>query len=536
MSKYVKAVIAAVATAFMAAGLIVATSTPGSAATVPSWPAFATKEWQVRTPTALVRAGSRLFVPDGSGVDVLTEDGAYIQTITGVEGTGDAAVSPDGALVAVLSPATATLTLIDSATLAVTAQLTLAECPQHLAFSGPTLYYGYGCSAGAINHVDTSTGSVNPIDSPDAAGLGSGAPELRVDSGRLFALDSNAYLHAWPISADGLGEHRSGDTGGSPGGGFDVHGDVAAVPYGSYSAVRVFDVAAMQPSAVWVTPGATSYPTFTPDGKRLVVATYFSVFITLDTATGKVLGTSSRYGATGSWWTPLALSADGKVVYMVTRGVDTDPEWLLASSVGPQQKVSLALTVAKPATYAGMTTFTLRGTPGRTAVLSVRYGYQDTWRGYTIPLGADGVATLRLARPYSSYAFALISPDVRHAGVRTPTVSITVKAVMTARLSKGYKTVNGVTYYRSGASAIQYGHLEPRRKARPVEAKLMRWSGSRSAWVAVATLSLYTDSYGNVGTALGDMPKNVNYRVTFRFPGDRYNTAAQATTKTFRIG
>jgi YVTN family beta-propeller protein len=530
--------IAALAAAAAGAALIsTATAPAGAAVAIPTWQAISTPEWDVDHPTSLVSAAGKLFVADGTGVDVLTEAGALVTTIGGFETTGDSAASADGSRVVVASPGSATLSIIDTSTLTVVSQLTVGECPADLAFRGSALYYSYGCTTAAINHIDVVAGTVHALDAPDASGLGSPPLSIAVDGDQLYAYGTDGVLHGWPIGADGLGTHRSVETGG-PGGSFAVRDGVVVMPYGSYSAVIRYDGTAMTSLGTWNLPSWAGPPTFNPSGTRLSVPVYGPELITLNTATGAIVGKASDARVKAhSIVTSTAYSSDGKVAFVITEDGSATRHNLVASSVDAPQKVSLALTVAKPATPAGRTTFTLKGTPGRVAVLKLRYRYQSpsTWASYSVPLGADGVASISLLRPYSGYAYARIEADVLHGAAQTATASISIKALITTKLSAGYKVVGGVTYYRSGGAAKQYAHIEPRR-GRQVQALLKRWSPARRAWVTVGSADLYSNSYGNVATVLGDFPKGVTYRVTFVFPGDYYNAASSATTKSFRIG
>ncbi len=472
---------------------------------------------------------------DGTGVDVLTEAGALVTTIGGFVTTGDSAASADGSRVVVASPGSATLSIIDTSTLTVVSQLTVGECPGDLAFRGSTLYYSYGCATTAINHVDVVTGAVNALGSPDASGLGAPPLTIAVDGDQLYAYGNDGLLRGWPIASGGLGVQRSAEPGGFVGG-FAVRDGKIFLPSGGSSAVLRYDGLTMASLPRWDLPDPAGVPVFDPSGTRLTIPVLGPGLLTVNAASGAVIGRASDSRVRNhSIVTQPAYSADGKVAFIITEDYSATRHNLVAGSVGPPQRVSLALTVAKPATPGGRTRFTLKGTPGRVAVLHLRYRYQTKGTTYTVPLGADGVAAISLLRPYSGFAYARIEADVLHGAAQTATASISIKALITTKLSAGYKVVGGVTYYRSGGAAKQYAHIEPRR-GRQVQALLKRWSPSRRAWVTVGSADLYSNSYGNVATVLGDFPKGVTYRVTFVFAGDYYNAASSATTKSFRIG
>ncbi|MCW6009390.1 hypothetical protein K1W54_33330 [Micromonospora sp. CPCC 205371] len=151
----------------LAAGVVTATLAVLAGAAVPAAPAQATGQ-ALPLPgfgdIAVDDARERVFVsggPTANGVVVTDFSGRVKKTINGQFGATGLALSADGKSLYVALAAGDAISVIDTTTYAETARFPVGSqtCPTHLARTGTTVWFGYGCEAdwvGKIGKLDTA--------------------------------------------------------------------------------------------------------------------------------------------------------------------------------------------------------------------------------------------------------------------------------------------------------------------------------------------------------------------------------------------
>jgi YVTN family beta-propeller protein len=437
----------------------------------------------------------------------------------------------------VAQPTQDSISVIDPATLTVTATYAVADCPTHLAASGQLLFYGYGCSGtGSLNHVDVGTGTVHPFDSPDVASFGpaSGTPQLGAADGTLYATDQLGVFHAWPVTAGGIGVERTATLGFGGSLPFEVRGPTIAF---LGDRVLLYDAATFTQKG---SLGLEYYDVlgFSPDGTRVVAAGIASPLDVYDVQSGAQVGTVLLPVEPQNAWSTgsrAVFSPDGSLVYWWSDWFSNGSHYaLVVASTSAPPRLSAKLTITPAAKYPGPTRFTITGTPSRKAVLYVQQNDAVTTTKFPVTLDAKGVAVVSAQRAFNGKAFVSMPGDATHSATQTAWVPFHVPVDMRVTLSKGYKTVNGVAFYAKPTYARQYVHLGPARSGRGVRATLWRWTGS--TWVVVQAQKLALSSNGNAATVLVSAVRGVRYRVTFAWAGDRVTDAAKVTSPAFTIG
>ncbi|GGV50350.1 hypothetical protein GCM10010277_45210 [Streptomyces longisporoflavus] len=150
----------ALAVLFSSAALSVVGAAPASAATA-----------VVASPGGLVADGGlkRVFVGDRTAGKVLAADysGTVVDSVSGVSGVSDLALSADGATLYAAAEEIHEVVALDAATLDVKARYTVAttDGPTHVAFAGGKVWFTYG------DQWDGDLGSVDPADGSVTLGL-----------------------------------------------------------------------------------------------------------------------------------------------------------------------------------------------------------------------------------------------------------------------------------------------------------------------------------------------------------------------------
>jgi hypothetical protein len=208
--------------------------------------------------------------------------------------------------------------------------------------------------------------------------------------------------------------------------------------------------------------------------------------------------------------------------------------YIVATSVGAPSSRTVSVSAAGPTRYGLPTRFTVRGTPGATARLTI-----TSWNAnditVTVPIGATGSATYSRVMTHHGTATAQVAGDLTHSGYVSGTSSYRVPSAMSVVQSKPLKTVRGVLVYKKAKAAKQMVTLRPGDSARAVVVTLYRQKKGRTAWVRVQSGTLITDGYGRVYTYMAAMVRGYSYRVSYYFRGDSGNTGSGVTTKPFRL-
>jgi hypothetical protein len=522
--------------AALGVSLLGTTSTgPAAAATaLPSWAAELHLDPSLADPWEVAQAGGRVFVSDGNSVHAYEKSGATISTIEPVWGARDMVSSTAGSRLLVAQNDMNTITSIDTKTLGVAATYAVAPCPQRLAVSGTLLFYSYGCAgAGGINHVDLATGEVHDLASPDVAGIADGVPRLGAGGGSLYAVDSSGVLHGWPVTASGLGTERSVYLGQPGARRFEVRGTTIALVG---AGVTLVDGTSL------VTRGTVGTATSTviglsPDGTRAVYADTSTPMTVVDTAAGTQKGTVLLPATTRSYDVNdgrVAFSPDGTLMYWLVGnylgGVHSYALVVGSPYLPPQLAVTLSV---HPKAGPDYTSVLVTGTPNRTVRVTIRNPNGSIERGDVV-LNATGRYYFRMQRRWTGTIVAEILGDATHRAAKTPTTPLNVPVRIRLSPNAAYKTVGGVLYYRQPVSARQSIYLSTARPGRYLRATLWRWTGTR--WIVVLTQPIPLSDTGRATTVMASAVRGVRYRLTFVFPGDRYNATSKATSLPFVIG
>jgi hypothetical protein len=527
--------------AALGTSLLGTTSTgPAAAATAsPSWAAELHPDPSLADPSEIAQARGRVFVSDGNSVHAYEQTGATLTTIETTEsvwGAREMVSSTAGSRLLVAQPDRGTITSIDTKTLGVAATYAVAPCPQHLVVSGTLLFYSYGCAGeGAINHVDLATGEVHDLASPDVAGfgIGAGVPRLGAGGGSLYAVDSAGVLHGWPVTASGLGTERSVYLGQPGAPRFEVRGTTIAL---AGVGARLVDGTTLETRGTLGSATSTIVG-LSPDGTRAVYAGTSTPMTVVDTATGTQKGTvlvpstTHRYDSRDG---RVAFSADGTLMYWLasnySNGVYSHALVVGSPYLPPQLAVSLSV---HPKAGPDDTSVLVTGTPNRAVRMTIRNptGSIERW---DLVLNANGRYFFTLQRMWTGTIAAEILGDAKHRAAKTPTIPLNVPVWIRLSPSAAYKTVGGVLYYRQPVSARQSIKVSTARPGRYLRASLWRWTGR--SWVVVLTQPIPLSDTGRATTVMDSAVRGVRYRLTFVFPGDRYNATSKATSATFVIG
>lgn len=155
----------ALAVLFSSAALSVVAAGPASAASA-----------VVGTPGGIVADGvhQRVFVGDNAAGTIVAADwsGAVLESVSGVPGVTDLALSDDGSTLYAASPELHEIVALDAVTLDVKARYTVAttDGPRYIAFAGGKVWFSYGDQwSGDLGSVDPS---VDPASGADPVALG----------------------------------------------------------------------------------------------------------------------------------------------------------------------------------------------------------------------------------------------------------------------------------------------------------------------------------------------------------------------------
>jgi YVTN family beta-propeller protein len=497
-------------------------------------------------PNSIAAVGGHLFVADSNAVAVYAENGTFVKSISGVFGARAVVAAPDGSAVYVAESTSGQIAVIDPALLAKAAEIPIKPCEVgDLALVGQFLYYSYSCgSSGEINHVDLATGDAQDLASPDVTGMGV-APRLTADGERLIALDQDGSLSSWAVDAGtgALGDKRTGDAG------FQTWGDIAAGQgrlaittmsgykfqmFNASTLAKIADLpAAAYPVSVGIAPDGTIVGSTNFGNDNLNQTNSFWFY---DPATADLLRTSPQPGGWGEYTEipgGVAFNEAGTVVYTLASTYQSG-YYIVASSVKAPSSRTVSVSAAGPTRYGLPTRFTVRGTPGSTARLTI-----TSWNAnditVTVPIGATGSATYSRVMTHHGSVSAQVGGDLSHSGYASGTASFRVPSAMSVVQSKPLKTVRGILVYKKAKAAKQLVTLRPGDSARGVVVTLYRQKKGKAAWVRVQTGTLYTDGYGRVYTYMAAMVRGYTYRVAYVFRGDSGNTGSGVTTKPFRL-
>ncbi|MET9585706.1 Ig-like domain repeat protein [Streptomyces sp. NBC_01724] len=130
----------------------------------------------VTSPGGIVADGAlkRVFVGDSSTGKILAADysGALVDSVSGISGVSDLAVSDDGATLYAAAGGSHEIVALDAATLDIKARYAVATDtgPRHVAFAGGKAWFSYGDQwSGNLGSVDPA---VDPVSGTDAVALG----------------------------------------------------------------------------------------------------------------------------------------------------------------------------------------------------------------------------------------------------------------------------------------------------------------------------------------------------------------------------
>ncbi|WNO65810.1 Ig-like domain repeat protein [Streptomyces sp. AM2-3-1] len=130
----------------------------------------------VTSPGGIIADGAlkRVFVGDSSTGKILAADysGALVDSVSGISGVSDLAVSDDGATLYAAAGGSHEIVALDAATLDIKARYAVATDtgPRHVAFAGGKAWFSYGDQwSGNLGSVDPA---VDPVSGTDAVALG----------------------------------------------------------------------------------------------------------------------------------------------------------------------------------------------------------------------------------------------------------------------------------------------------------------------------------------------------------------------------
>ncbi|WP_329162471.1 Ig-like domain repeat protein [Streptomyces sp. NBC_01717] len=150
----------------------------------------------VTSPGGIVADGAlkRVFVGDSSTGKILAADysGALVDSVSGISGVSDLAVSDDGATLYAAAGGSHEIVALDAATLDIKARYAVATDtgPRYVAFAGGKAWFSYGDQwSGNLGSVDPA---VDPVSGTDAVALGQLPAEAMIHDPALLDTDPSA--------------------------------------------------------------------------------------------------------------------------------------------------------------------------------------------------------------------------------------------------------------------------------------------------------------------------------------------------------
>lgn len=150
----------------------------------------------VTSPGGIVADGAlkRVFVGDSSTGKILAADysGALVDSVSGISGVSDLAVSDDGATLYAAAGGSHEIVALDAATLDIKARYAVATDtgPRYVAFAGGKAWFSYGDQwSGNLGSVDPA---VDPVSGTDAVALGQLPTEAMIHDPALLDTDPSA--------------------------------------------------------------------------------------------------------------------------------------------------------------------------------------------------------------------------------------------------------------------------------------------------------------------------------------------------------
>ena len=534
--------LAATALPALAGGSAVAASAaaprPASNATVPA--ATATADLKITEAAGMVLADGKFFVSSGDAVRVYSAKGALLATVPSQSGAAGLVASADGTRVYVALRSSSAVSTIDTTALKQTGLITGFPCATDLALAGAQLFVSYGCEAGAIARIDTTTEDA-PV-AVDESMSWYAPPRLAATAGRLVAVQQDATpadLVSYAVAGTEVTRGATvqvdrGDT-------LAVSPDGTRVAASSYSpyGVRLLDAGTLETTATLPTAAYPGDVAFSRQGGLLaqgLSTTNSAGLYVFNTATG-ALRTTRRPVVPGQPSVSIVegstvFSVGGDRVFALATGSSGGTVVLVTAPTTAPTSTSVTLALKPAATYGGkvVATATVKGASKPRVTFTVESN--GTTRSTTVTGSASGVATASISAPYSGKITARYAGDTGHVG------SAAVKAYSspsrtTLTQSGYYKTVKGVRLLPLGLGGEAQGHGGAGRL--PAGDAAPRGEPERQ-WVLADSATGYTNVDGSVPITMTQGAKGVTYRVGVRFLGDAWNRASSAPAAYFRIG
>ena len=499
-------------------------------------------------PTDLVTAGGEEFVADTGSVQIFDSSLNRIGTVSGIGGARQLAVSPDGTTIYASEIVNSEIAVINVATATVTATYATGGCPGYLAVADTTLFYSFGCSGtqGGISHIDLTTGT--PADSTNPDVTGGGPVKIVYANSSLY--ESGTTLHRWPVTGTDtatptLGTEVTGNyTDQIPD--FAVYGNQVAIAWGANYGFTLLDATTLDQTGEYP---AEPYPhavAFSPNGSELVGglnAPYGNGFYIWNTATGTTTATEEIPSPSGQSSFPevvsgsVAFAADGTTaVALSEEWTDSGAEYSLVSTtpyVAPVlTPTTITLKVTGPKTYGKPAVAQIHTRAYTYVTVTVTRADSQTVTKQFSTNGA-GNLTVDITMPIDSKVAATTAADSTHKAGASPTVRFTVPSSGKVVQAKGFKTVHGVVWYDKDSQATGGFAITPAVDGRLVIGKFYRLSGKH--WILLATFNGYAGTSGGVVTGERNLTPKVEFKWTYTFRGDSYNTGSSGSSKPFAI-
>jgi YVTN family beta-propeller protein len=482
---------------------------------------------------------SHVLVTGGSGsssVVVLGFSGAVVSTITSQAGAAGMALDPStGTLYVALSDSNA-ISVIDTATLAETARLSIAPLtgPRQVALAGGRLWFSHDCGGGGSSYFASMALDGSDLQEYSGNGHPLGCPLLATspaDPNLLIASDvgsSPPTVRVYDASTNDPTFDVMGGTGSS-----DDFEDLVVTPDGSQLLgaagypywLQAFDLATLSAAGTYPTGAYPTSVAVTDDGDFVAggieSASKNEILVFPFGVSTPVRGYDFGASGTDLFEASLAFSPDAAKLFAVAQGstVGKVNFRVFGSPTVPPSPTTTSLTLSAT-TVKYNRSITVRGhvngaSSGKILIYATPYGGSKTLIGSGSPNASRNFSVTYRMKRKTSFVARFAGDDLHKSSTSASKV-VKVRAICTVKLTTYYGTSGKYRLYHWPSDAYVRGTVTPNHAGLPLKFVAQVYAGG--SWRALTSARFTIQGNGSAYARL-DATRG-SFRVRTVFAGD----------------